>query len=113
MKIEVDECASFRAAMLLQKISEGLIAKVVKNACRDENGCGLVETKGIGYFKLATKVLDRRQPLRFVKQRDIKIDSHQLNVVTERSARRQPTNDKAGAAADIDDADRILHAAVA
>jgi hypothetical protein len=33
MKVEVNECARFGAAMLLQKIAEILIAKVMKNAC--------------------------------------------------------------------------------
>src|SRR6185369_11054647 len=113
VKIEVNKCASFRTAMLLQKIAEALIAEVMKNARRYENGCGLVETKCIGDFKLATKVLDRRQPLSFVEQRDIEIDTHQLNIVSKRPARRQPTNDEASAAPDVDDANRIFHATFA
>ena|SRR6185369_9100990 len=113
VKIEVNKCASFRTAMLLQKIAEALIAEVMKNARRYENGCGLVETKCIGDFKLATKVLDRRQPLSFVEQRDIEIDTHQLNIVAKRSACSEPTNYEASAAPDIDYADWVFNTAFA
>src|SRR5690242_16268162 len=97
--------------MLLQQVTEILIAKVMKNAGRDENCRRLFESKSICDRKLATKVLDRGQPLRFIKQRDIEIDTHQLDVVAKRSARREPTNHETGAAADVDDANWIPHAA--
>src|SRR6185369_7319473 len=109
MKIEVNECTRFRATVLLQKIAEVLVAEVMKNARRNENGRGLVETKCIGHFKLTTKILDRRQPLSFVEQRDIEVDTQQLNIVAKRSARSQPTNDEASAAPDVDNADRVIH----
>src|SRR6185369_11682684 len=112
MKIEVNACARFRATVLLQKIAEALVAEVMKNARRNENGRGLIETKCIRHFKLTTKVLDRRESLSFVEQRNVEIDTHQLNIVAKRPARSQPTNDEASAAPDIDDANRIFHAAV-
>src|SRR5215216_2375329 len=85
VKIEMNKGTRFRTAMLLQKISEILIAEVMKNAGRNENGRGLVEAKGVLNCKLTTKVLDRCQLRSLVDQRDIKINAHQFNIVAERA----------------------------
>src|SRR5262249_11465666 len=83
MEIEVNERARSGTTMLLQKKGEILVTEVMKNPGRDENGCRLVQTKGIGNFKLTIESFDCCESLRLVEQSDIEIDAHQFNILTE------------------------------